>query len=103
MVSVYLSLVEEAEILEEKPLSELPPRIIETNNFTAKYDPENPKSFFDQLDLAYATLSDKYDLIKNRSSLFREEDWNDLQVRFSVVERIHNSVRYQRWRHFGLH
>ena len=103
MVSDYLSLVEEAEILEGKPLSELPPRIIETNNFTAEYDPKHPKSFFDQLDLAYATLSDKYDLIKNRSSPFREEDWNDLQVRFRVVERIHNSVKYQRWIHFGLH
>ncbi len=101
MFSDYHSIVKYSEVLKNKPLSELPYRSIETNNFSAEFDPTNPLDFFVQLDDIYATINSKYEAIMNWGILIEEEDLYNIELSFKQVEDIHYSVINKRFLNFG--
>ena len=101
MFSDYLSIVKYSEILKNKPLSALPNRAIETNNFSAEFDPTDPLNFFVQLDDIYITIKSKYEAIENWGILIEEEDFYSLELNFKEIEDIHYSVNHQKWLNFG--
>ena len=101
MFSDYHSIVKYSEVLKNKPLSELPYRSIETNNFSAEFAPNNPLDFFVQLDDIYATINSKYEAIMNWGILIEEEDLYNIELSFKQVEDIHYSVINKRFLNFG--
>ena len=90
MFSDYHSIVKYSEVLKNKPLSELPYRSIETNNFSAVFDPTNPLDFFVQIDDIYATINSKYEAIMNWGILIEEEDFSlvDASYKYSLVKEV---------------
>ena len=101
MFSDYISIIEHSEILKNKPLSSLPYRDIETNNFSVKFDSTDPLNFFVQLDDIYITIKSKYEAIENWGMLIEEEDFYSLELKFKEVTDKHYQVNHQKWLNFG--
>ena len=102
MCGGYLSIIEQSQILDVKSLSELPPMEFEQGFFKAVYDPQRPKSFFDQMEYAYENVHDLYDRIEYHEDKFRKADWTNIRIHHQMLENTYFQMRLIKWRNYGL-
>jgi len=102
MCSDYVSIVDTSQVLEEKPLSTLGYKSMDTKCFSAQYDPQDPKLFFEQMELVYQYVSNYYNQIKHYEMSFRDDEWKSIHLYHNAVEHVHFQMRLAKWHNFGL-
>ena len=102
MCSEYLSIVDGSQVLEKKTLSSLAPKTMGKEYFSAQYDPQDPKSFFEQMEFAYQYALSYYDQIEHHEMSFRSDDWKNIRLYHDALENIHSQMRVVKWQNFGL-